>query len=69
MLFFSQKTGELSCILLDEGHLTNVRTAMGSDTPEKIELDPQILKNADILVADSLSQYLSRGEIQPNNPG
>ncbi|MFW9917723.1 MAG: ornithine cyclodeaminase family protein, partial [Candidatus Thorarchaeota archaeon] len=27
MLLFSQKTGELVCILLDEGHLTNVRTA------------------------------------------
>ncbi len=27
MLLFSQKTGELICILLDEGHLTNVRTA------------------------------------------
>lgn len=27
MLLFSQKTGELAAILLDEGHLTNVRTA------------------------------------------
>ena len=27
MLVFSQKTGFLECILLDEGHLTNVRTA------------------------------------------
>jgi len=27
MLLFSQKTGQLLCILLDEGHLTNVRTA------------------------------------------
>jgi len=26
-LLFSQKTGEIICILLDEGHLTNVRTA------------------------------------------
>lgn len=26
-LMFSQKTGEIICILLDEGHLTNVRTA------------------------------------------
>lgn len=170
MLIFSQKTGELSCILLDEGHLTNVRTAvagavvakylapkkvhrigifgtgtqgrmqlahlqpivdcrqvtawdidttglksykkdmeplgfdikltmdaeevastcnlivtatpaqnplftadslpqgthitaMGSDTPLKTELDPKILERADILVADSISQCLSRGEI------
>lgn len=27
MLVFSQKTAQLECILLDEGHLTNVRTA------------------------------------------
>jgi len=28
MLLFSQQTGELVCILLDEGHLTDVRTAL-----------------------------------------
>jgi len=38
-------------------------TAMGSDTPEKNELDPQILQKADIVVADSISQCLLRGEI------
>jgi ornithine cyclodeaminase len=38
-------------------------TAMGSDTTEKIELDPAILREADIVVADSISQCLSRGEI------
>jgi ornithine cyclodeaminase len=38
-------------------------TAMGSDTPEKIELDPRILQKADIVVADSISQCLVRGEI------
>ena len=38
-------------------------TAMGSDTPEKIELDPQILANADVLVVDSIPQSKSRGEI------
>jgi len=27
MLVFKQKTGELACILLDEGYLTNIRTA------------------------------------------
>jgi ornithine cyclodeaminase len=27
MLLFSQKTGELECLLLDEGYLTNLRTA------------------------------------------
>ena len=43
MLLFSQKTGELIAILLDEGHLTDVRTAAaGAVTarylaPEKVE--------------------------------
>jgi len=38
-------------------------TAMGSDTPQKQELDPKILQKADIVVADSIEQCLSRGEI------
>jgi ornithine cyclodeaminase len=38
-------------------------TAVGSDTPEKQELDPEILKVADLVVADSISQCLIRGEI------
>ena len=38
-------------------------TAVGSDTPEKNELDPSILQKADIVVADSISQCLLRGEI------
>ena len=38
-------------------------TAMGSDTSEKQELDLKILRMADIVVADSISQFQSRGEI------
>ena len=38
-------------------------TAMGSDTSEKQELDSAILGRADLIVADSISQCLSRGEI------
>ena len=38
-------------------------TAVGSDTQEKQELDPQILAAADIVVSDSLVQAASRGEI------
>ncbi len=38
-------------------------TAMGSDTPEKQELSPAILKNADRVVVDSISQSLARGEV------
>jgi ornithine cyclodeaminase len=36
---------------------------MGSDTADKIELDPKILEKADLVVADSIQQCLSRGEI------
>jgi ornithine cyclodeaminase len=38
-------------------------TAVGSDTPQKQELDPAILQKADLLVADSIAQCLERGEI------
>lgn len=38
-------------------------TAMGSDTREKQELDSNILKKADLVVADSISQCRERGEI------
>jgi len=38
-------------------------TAVGSDTPFKQELDSAILARADLVVADSVSQCLERGEI------
>jgi len=38
-------------------------TAVGSDTPEKQELDSEILVRADVVVADSRSQCRLRGEI------
>lgn len=38
-------------------------TAVGSDTPQKQELDTSVLGRADIVVADSISQCLVRGEI------
>ena len=38
-------------------------TAVGSDTPEKQELDPRILQQADIVVGDSHQQCKHRGEI------
>ena len=37
--------------------------AIGSDTPEKQELDTAILAGADLVVADSIEQSLLRGEI------
>jgi ornithine cyclodeaminase len=51
--------------LLDHRYLqpgTHI-TAVGSDTPEKQELDARILANADLVVADSIPQCLERGEI------
>ncbi len=38
-------------------------TAIGSDTVDKIELEPEILANADLVVVDSLSQSETRGEV------
>ena len=38
-------------------------TAMGSDTQDKQELDANILQHADLVVADSISQCVERGEI------
>ena len=38
-------------------------TAVGSDTPEKQELDSRILGSAGLVVVDSLSQGLIRGEV------
>jgi len=38
-------------------------TAVGSDTANKIELEPEILGRADLVVADSLAQSESRGEV------
>jgi len=36
---------------------------LGSDTAEKIELDPNILLHADIVVSDSIPQSQQRGEV------
>ena len=38
-------------------------TAIGSDTPQKQELEAEILSLADVVVADSIEQCLLRGEI------
>ncbi len=38
-------------------------TALGSDTAEKIELDPNILLQADLVVSDSIPQSQQRGEV------
>ena len=38
-------------------------TALGADTAEKIELDPNILLHADLVVSDSIAQSQQRGEV------
>ena len=38
-------------------------TAVGSDTSKKQELESELLRKADVVVADSISQSKSRGEI------
>jgi ornithine cyclodeaminase len=38
-------------------------TAVGSDTPQKQELEAAILARAEVVVADSIAQCLERGEI------
>jgi ornithine cyclodeaminase len=38
-------------------------TAVGADSPGKQELDPLILRRAEVVVADSRSQCVERGEI------
>lgn len=38
-------------------------TAIGADTPHKQELDENIFGRADIIVADSISQCVERGDI------
>jgi ornithine cyclodeaminase len=38
-------------------------TAVGADTPEKQELDPLIVEEADLVVADSVQHCTTRGEI------
>ena len=50
----------LACCIKPGTHIT----AMGSDTPEKNEIDPAILERAALVVADSIPQCLLRGEIR-----
>jgi ornithine cyclodeaminase len=38
-------------------------TAVGSDTPDKRELDSALMAKADVVVGDSISQCVERGEI------
>jgi ornithine cyclodeaminase len=63
MLVFSQKTGRFECLLLDEGHLTNVRTAAAGAVAAKY-LAPRKVRAAGILGAGTQGrmqlEYLRR---------
>lgn len=50
MLVFKQKTGELACVLLDEGYLTNVRTAAAGAVVAKY-LSPKSVRGIGIFGA------------------
>ena len=49
-LLFNQKTGQIKCILLDEGYLTNIRTAAAGAVAAKY-LAPQNVKRIGIIGA------------------
>jgi ornithine cyclodeaminase len=63
MLLFSQKTGELECLLLDEGYLTNLRTAAAGAVAAKY-LAPRNVRRVGILGAGTQGrmqlEYLRR---------
>ncbi|WP_103867395.1 ornithine cyclodeaminase family protein [Aquimarina sp. I32.4] len=57
-------TASKESLLLSEDILPGTHiTAVGSDTSEKQELQSEILGKADIVIADSISQSKSRGEV------
>ncbi len=41
-------------------------TAVGADSPGKMELDPNLIRKADTLICDSIPQSKCRGEFQPS---
>src|SRR5438094_473955 len=59
VLVFDSTTGFPKAVLFDNGYLT----AVGADGPDKQELDVEVLKNADKVVADRLDQCIRFGEI------
>ncbi len=59
MLLFSQQTGELVCILLDEGHLTDVRTAVAGAISAKY-LAPRPVRRIGIMGTGTQAQLQLR---------
>ena len=56
MLAFDATTGLPETLLLDNGCLTDLRTAAGSDGPDKQELDVEMLGWACLIVAGELGE-------------
>jgi len=66
MLMFSQKTGELTSVLLDEGHLTNIRTAAAGALAAKYFAPANI--NAIGILGTGVQAKLQLLHIQRHNP-
>lgn len=62
-LIVTTTPSELALLHADDIQPGTHITAVGSDTSDKQELDSAILKKADIVIADSIPQSKSRGEI------
>ena len=65
MLLFSQKTGELKCILLDEGYLTNIRTVSAATLTIKY-FAPSNADTVGIIGTGSIAK-LQLQQLQKNN--
>ncbi len=66
MLLFNQKTGQLECVLLDEGHLTNIRTAAAGSLAVK-HFAPSPIKAVGI-IGTGVQAKLQLLQLQENNP-
>ncbi len=66
MLLFKQQTGELAAVLLDEGHLTDIRTAAAGALAVK-SFGPQKI-NAVGIIGTGMQAKLQLLQMQENNP-
>jgi len=66
MLLFSQKTGTLKCILLDEGHLTNIRTAAAGALAAKYFAPKQL--NAVGIIGTGTQAKMQLLQLQKSKP-
>ena len=66
MLLFNQKTGQLECVLLDEGYLTDIRTAAAGSLAVKYFAPQQI--SAVGIIGTGVQAKLQLLQLQENNP-